>query len=104
MLTWQDRKASLTFLTLILIGLMVVTFLPLRFFICLGLIKKFARGSSYYKRKYNSNVQCMKIELRNFFMQHKLYKNIDLYKDEEDWLDMAWLTPKRYKNKLIAHL
>jgi len=55
-LTWQNKKASLTLLTLILVGLMVVTFLPLRFFICLGLIKKFARGSSYYKRKYNSNV------------------------------------------------
>lgn len=46
----------------------------------------------------------MKIELRNFLMQNKIFKGVDLFKDEEDWLDVPWVAPKRYKNKLIAYL
>jgi len=37
-------------------------------------------------------------------MQQKVFKNVDLYKDEDEWLDAVWLHPKRFKNKLLAHL
>jgi hypothetical protein len=86
LLTWHDPKTSRRFLLILLVIFIVVTFLPLRFFVILGLLKKFNRGKTYYKRRYTGNKEACKIELRNFLCENGYIKN------EEDKLSEAWIS------------
>ena len=87
LLTWQDQDASTVVLVVILIAFFVVTFIPLRVIICLWLIGKFNKGSTWYYRKWIGNRECCKIETRNFFLDHKIYSFDVLFgRDEKKWL------------------
>ena len=91
LLTWQDQDASTVVLVVILLAFFVVTFIPLRTIICIALIAKFNKGSTWYRRKWVGNRECCKIEMRNFFLDQKTYTFDVLFgKDERDWLGAKW--------------
>lgn len=46
------------------------------------MLKKFHRGSSYYKRRYTGNKESCKIEIRNFLSDHGLLKPQHRLRDE----------------------
>ena len=48
LMLWHDWEASKIALFMILIAFFIVSFVPLRFVICLWLINKFKDGSNYY--------------------------------------------------------
>ena len=79
---WEDHKSSTTLLVVLLLAFFVVTFIPLRGVIILWLFGKFGKGATYYKRRYIGNRECCRIELRNFFMEHKLHPFETLFGDE----------------------
>ena len=87
---WEDHKSSTTLLVVLLLAFFVVTFIPLRGVIILWLFGKFGKGSTYYKRRYIGNRECCRIELRNFFLEHKLYPFETLFGDETEWLSAPW--------------
>ena len=94
LLTWEDQEASTVVLVVILLAFFVVTFIPLRTIICLALVAKFNKGSTWYFRKDQGNRECCRIELRNFFLDHDLYPFEVLFGgDERAWLGKKW--PKR---------
>lgn len=87
---WEDQKSSTIALVGLLIAFFVVTFIPLRFIIILWLFGKFNKGSTYYKRRYIGNRECCRIELRNFFLDFRLYSFDTLFGDETVWLSAPW--------------
>mmetsp|Transcript_37548 Transcript_37548/g.49384 ORF Transcript_37548/g.49384 Transcript_37548/m.49384 type:complete len:125 (-) Transcript_37548:391-765(-) len=87
---WEDQTASTITLVILLLAFFVVTFIPLRCIIILWLFGKFSKGSTYYKRRYISNRECCRIELRNFFLDHNLYSFDILFGDETLWLSKPW--------------
>lgn len=90
LLYWEDQQASTIVLVVLLLAFLVVTFIPLRTIIIIWLFGKFGKGSTYYKRRYISNRECCRIELRNFFLDHKLYPFEKLFGDETNWLSNPW--------------
>ena len=87
---WEDQQASTITLVVLLLAFFVVTFIPLRFIIILWLFGKFGKGSTYYKRRYISNRECCRIELRNFFLDNNLYSFDTLFGDDTQWLSLPW--------------
>ena len=55
LIKWQDKKTTKTFFVFLICAFFVVTFLPIRYFVILGLLKKFARGKTYYQRRHTGN-------------------------------------------------
>lgn len=54
-------------------------------------LKKFNRGSTYYKRRYIGNKEACKIELRNFMLRNGYLKFEDLRKyGEAKWINEEW--------------
>ena len=88
---WDDQEASTVVLVVILLAFFVVTFIPLRIIICLWLVGKFNKGSTWYLRVWVGNKECCKIEMRNFFLDKKLYPFDILFgKDDKEWLGKKW--------------
>jgi len=83
-------------LVVLLLAFFVVTFIPLRSIIILWLFGKFGKGATYYKKRYISNRECCRIELRNFFLEDSLYPFDTLFGDETQWLSLPW--PKEQDN------
>eukprot|EP00347_Sterkiella_histriomuscorum_P002460 403368062 len=106
LLIWQDQKSSKLFLIILIIIFLVISFLPLRYFIILAMLKKFNRGSSYYKRRYTGNKEATKIELRNYLLTTGNLKYEDLKRyGETFWMNKAWPTNKRaFEKNLINYL
>lgn len=73
LIIWEDHDASETALLFLLIVFLILTFIPLRLIICIGIFLKFRKGSTYYKRRWTGNRECCRIEIRNFFLDHKYY-------------------------------
>ena len=91
LLKWEDQEASTVVLVVILLAFFVVTFIPLRTIICLALVAKFNKGSTWYRRRWVGNRECCKIEMRNFFLDKELYPFDVLFgKDEREWLGKKW--------------
>ena len=90
LLHWHDKKTSGRFLVLLIIIFVVLSFLPIRFFIVLALLKKFNRGKTYYKRRYTGNMEACKIELRNFMNDNHMIKNDERFRDS--WIGLPWPT------------
>lgn len=68
-------------------------------------MKKFNRGSSYYKRRYTGNKEATKIELRNFLLTHGHLKYEDLKKyGESYWMNKAWPNKRGFDKALINYL
>lgn len=87
---WENQKASTIMLFVLLIAFFVVTFIPIRGILLVWAVAKFNKGSRYYQRRYVSNRECCRIELRNFFLEHKLYSFDVLNGDETKWLSQNW--------------
>ena len=66
------------------------------FLLIILVLKKFSRGSTYYKRKWIGNREACLIELRNFLINHNVYKNLELLINNEEWLDKPWNSLKKY--------
>ncbi len=66
-LSWEENTASDIVLLVLIVVFLVVSFVPLRVIICAVLINKFVEGSTWYERRWISNQECCKIEIRNFF-------------------------------------
>ena len=96
---WEDQTSSTIVLVVLLLAFFVVTFIPLRFVIILWLFGKFKKGSTYYKTRYIGNRECCRIELRNFFLDHKLMSFETLFGDETKWLSAPW--PKEQNHHLL---
>jgi hypothetical protein len=71
----------------LIVAFFVVTFLPIRIFVILGckiliylkilsvVLRKFARGKTYYQRRYTGNKEAFKIELYNFLTDQNYLKH-----------------------------
>jgi hypothetical protein len=104
---WQDYDTSYAFFVVLLIAFFVVTFLPLRYFVLIGILKKFNRGSTYYQRKYTGNKEVCKIEIFNFFVENNLIKTPQRRNDNHsavDWNKVPWPANKKLEMKLINHI
>jgi hypothetical protein len=104
LLHWHDAKTSRRFLILLLFIFTVVSFLPIRFFIVLGLIRKFNRGKTYYQRRYTGNMEACKIEIRNFLLENGYLKKED---PQKMWVSQQWpksMGAKKLEAKLTLHL
>lgn len=54
-------------------------------------LKKFNKGSTYYKRRYVGNKEACKIELRNFLLSYGYLKFEDLRKfGDSKWMNESW--------------
>ncbi len=60
------------FLLLLIVLYIFVTFMPLRFIFTLSTFHKFYKGRTWQKRRQNNNEEVCRIELANFFKEHKL--------------------------------
>lgn len=65
--SWTNVSTSSLIMYLLLVAWVVVTFIPIRGVIALGIFKKFDTESRFYKRRYISNYECSRIAIRNFF-------------------------------------
>ncbi len=74
LLTWQDKPTTKTFFIFLICAFFVVTFLPIRYFVIIGLITKFSRGQSYYQRRYTGNKEACKIEIYNLMTDNNYLK------------------------------
>jgi hypothetical protein len=104
---WQDYDTSYAFFVVLLIAFFVVTYLPLRYFVLIGILKKFNRGSTYYQRKYTGNKEVCKIEIFNFFVENNLIKTPQRRNDNHsavDWNKVHWPANKKLEMKLINHI
>jgi hypothetical protein len=84
LLTWEDTAASQKVFVVIIIAFLVLSFFPIRLIVCLGLIGKFKKGSTYYQRKHIGNKECCRIEIRNFFKESDLYTFAELFEDSSN--------------------
>ena len=66
------------------------------------MLKKFRRGSTYYKRRYTGNKEACKIEIRNFLSDHGLLKPQQRLRDE--WAAQPWPLSKKLEQKLVLHM
>jgi hypothetical protein len=69
---WSDPNMTMMFLYLLVIGFLVITFLPLRVILQLAYFRKFWKGRNYQKKRVRNNQEVCKIELANFFAENKL--------------------------------
>jgi hypothetical protein len=92
-----------------------VTFLPIRYFIILALLKKFARGKTYYQRRYTGNKEALKIEIYNFMIENNYLKHHPNYYQRmragpqaatiyDLWIEKSWPSDKKFAQKLIDYL
>ena len=85
LLTWKNRRISWLVFLVIVLAFFGASFLPIRFFVAIGLLKKFHRGSSFYKRRYYGNREAALIELTNFFKTRGVIEG-----SVEEWLCKPW--------------
>jgi hypothetical protein len=71
LINWEDKRTSKAFFVFLICVFIVVTLLPIRYFVILGLLMKFSKGKTYYKRRYDSNKEAIKIEISNFMVENK---------------------------------
>ena len=68
-------------------------------------MKKFNRGTTYYKRRYTGNKEATKIELRNFMLTNGYLKYEDLKRlGDSYWMSKAWPKERGFEKKLINYL
>jgi hypothetical protein len=91
LLLWKSKSATMYVLLGLCLGYLVVTFIPLRYIIILGLLKKFTRGYTYYERVYANNIEIAKIEISRFLND----ENVDLCNE--------WPKIKNIEKKLNIH-
>lgn len=72
-LTWEDQNVSDKFMIGLIIAFIIVTFIPIRTIISLVVVKKFLAWGTRCKRRYISNYESCKIEIRNMFYRSKVY-------------------------------
>lgn len=70
---FREADTSELILKLLVVAWLVVTFVPIRPFVALGIINKFITESRFYKRRYVSNYECSIIAIRNFYHEIKLH-------------------------------
>lgn len=87
--SWQNNRTSTLLLILLLLVWIVVTFIPIRFFIAVGLVAAFNKKSHYYRQKYTSNFECAKIAIRNLFYHEEIYDFRTLFQSGE-WMKKPW--------------
>jgi hypothetical protein len=69
-----NKESTSLLISLMLVGAwVVVSFIPIRPFVALGIINKFNTESRFYKRRYISNYECSMIAIRNFYYHNKVY-------------------------------
>jgi hypothetical protein len=100
LLCWQDRKTSSVFLLVLIVAFFVVSFLPLRYFVIVGLLLKFNRGKTYYQRRFIGNQEVCKIEIRNFLIDNNLLKS----NGNDSWVNLFWSGPAKKLEKLTLHM
>jgi len=83
-LSWEEPSESNIVLIVLIVAFLVVSFVPLRVIICLALVNKFHEGSTWYERRWISNQECCKIEIRNFLYNQKTYTPTELTSGD-DW-------------------
>lgn len=79
MFSYTNPSTSDLFLGIFILLFLVVSFIPIRIFVILGIIDKFQTESKFYKRRYISNYECSIIAIRNFFYLHKCYDFEELF-------------------------
>ena len=84
LLTWEDHDASVKIMLALILALLVVSFIPIRIVVCIGLIGKFNKESTFYERRSIGNAEACKIEIRNFFLASKDYTFGELFEDKTE--------------------
>lgn len=79
MFSYENPSTSDLFLGIFVVLFIVVSFIPIRFVVILGILDKFHTESKFYKRRYISNYECCSIAIRNFFYVHKCYDFEELF-------------------------
>lgn len=97
-LCWEQPQTSDKILYGLCLAWFAVTFIPLRMVISIGIINKFITGSQYYKRRWISNYQCSKCEVRNLLFSSGLRSFKEVF-ESNDWLIQEW--PKKIDEKII---
>lgn len=87
--SWAEPQTSDLILWLLVVAWVVVSYIPIRPFVALGLIGKFNTESKFYKRRYISNYNCSMIAIRNFFYHRKCYDFEKLY-TKTAWHSESW--------------
>ena len=72
LLKWQDPKMTKLFFFFALLALIIVTYLPLRFFIMLSFSYRFYIGKRWNMKRQRSNREVCQIELKNVFEDLKI--------------------------------
>ena len=78
-------------------------------------MRKFARGKTYYQRRYTGNKEACKIELYNFLTEQNYLKNQPNYYQRmragmqnaqisDQWINQSWPTDKKFPLKLIQYM
>lgn len=96
--SWAEPQTSDLILVLLVVAFLVVSFVPIRPFVALGLIGKFNTESRFYKRRYISNYECSIIVIRNFFYEKKCYDFERLFTKTE-WHSEGWPSAKEFKSE-----
>lgn len=60
-LTWEDRTVSSIILGVLIIAYFLLAFIPIREIVALGLVNKFRKDGTMFKRRYWSNYECARI-------------------------------------------
>ena len=89
---WKSRKGTMLVFWMLWVAYLVITFIPIRYFIILFYFKKFSRGKSYYDRIYKNNIEVAKIQIWNFLND----KRFDFWSE--------WPKIKNLEKKLSTHL
>ena len=100
---WNNKRTSDHILGILIIAWVVVSFVPIRVFVVLGLLKKWNVESRFYKRRYINNYECSRIAIRNFFRNKNVYSFTTLFK-EESWHKDEWPLTKFKPEDLMFEL
>lgn len=82
---WVDKRQTQIISVVLVIAFVIVTFLPLRFFIMIGYIYKFYKGMKWQAKRQTNNMEICKIELVNFLHDNNInFDDVDRKKRKKN--------------------
>lgn len=79
LILWEEPKMTALFSVALIVAFVIVTFLPLRFFIFASYTWRFYKGRKFQVRRQRNNREICRIELQNLFDDEKI--KVDLKED-----------------------
>ena len=85
LIMWVDKRQTQIISVVLVVAFVIVTFLPLRFFIMIGYIYKFYKGMKWQSKRQTNNMEICKIELVNFFHDNNInFDDVDRKKRKKN--------------------